>query len=202
MMAKQREEMSTKKKRDKHHEDMAKASLMSPPLNIEPFHLQSEARHEAYQQKVAEQRTIEEEAKKRQMLFRARPLRISSPPPVHHSERAATTPQPFPLKSVTRHEQWQVERRQQLEEEERERQRLMIVKAIPLPRSTYTYSPVTPTSKEKSKQEDEQELDLNSARKKAMEALLNAEEVVSPESEVPPAQDAGYYSLTRKALGI
>jgi hypothetical protein len=202
MMAKRREEMSMKKKRDKHHEDMAKASLMSPPLNIEPFHLQSEARHEAYQQKLAEQRAIEEEEKKRLMLFRARPIRISSPPPVHHSERPATTPQPFPLKSVARHEQWQVERCQQLEEEERERQRLMTVKANPLPRSTYKYSPATPPLKKKSKQGDEEEKDLDSARKKAMEALLNAEELVSPESQMPPAQDAGYYSLTRKVLGI
>jgi hypothetical protein len=202
MMAKRREEMSMKKKRDKHLEDMAKASLMSPPPNIEPFHLQSEVRHEAYQQKMAEQRAMEEDAKKRQMLFRARPLRISSPPPVHHSERPATTPQPFPLKSVARHEQWQVERRKQLEDEERERQRLMTVKANPLPRSTYEYSPVTPPSKNKSKQGGVEEKDLNSARKKAMEALLNEEEVLSPESDVPTAKDSGYYSLTRKALGI
>lgn len=200
MMIKRREEMVLRKKRDKHHEDMAKASMVSPPPNIEPFHLQSEGRHEIYQRQLAEQLAKDEEEKERQMLFRARPLRISSPPPPIHSDRPATTPQPFPLQSLTRHEQWQAERRQQLEEEEKERQRLMIVKAIPLPRSTYKYSPVTPSSQKKLKQGDE-ERDLDSARKRAMEALLNAEEEM-PMSEVSPAQDSGYYALTRKALGI
>jgi hypothetical protein len=135
MMVKRREEIVLKKKSDKHHDDMAKASMVSPPPNIEPFHLQSETRHEAYQRQLAEQLAVEEVEKKRQMLFRARPLRISSPPQPVHSERPATTPQPFPLQSLTRHEQCQAERRQQLEEEEKERKRLMIVKAMPLPRS-------------------------------------------------------------------
>jgi hypothetical protein len=65
VMAKQSEEMlMKKKKRDKHHEDMVKASLMSPPLNVKPLHLQSEVRHKANQQKMVEQQAMGEEAGK------------------------------------------------------------------------------------------------------------------------------------------
>jgi hypothetical protein len=35
---------------------------------------------------------------------------------------------------------------------------------------------------------------LDLAQKRAMEALLNAEEEIT-ENEVPPAQDSGYYTL-------
>ena len=173
-MAKQRQALALRKKREKHQEDMAKASLKSPPPNIEPFHLQSEARHEAYRQHLAEQLAKEEEEMKRQMLFRAKPVRLSDPPTRIHSDRPATTPRPFPLQSVTRHERWREERRLQLDAEEMERQHLMNIKAIPLPKSTYKYSPVTPASQKK-RQEEGEERELDSARKKALEALESAE---------------------------
>ena len=74
---------------------------------------------------------------KEKMLFTAKPLRLSDPPPPIRSDRPATTPRPFALRSVTRHERWRDERRQQLEAEERERQHRMNVKAMPLP-ATFT----------------------------------------------------------------
>jgi hypothetical protein len=75
---------------------------------------------------------------------------------------------------VSRHELWREERRQQLEAEERERQRLMNVKAIPLPDTTYKYTPLTPAPKNN----QHEEMDLDSARKKALAALENAENSV------------------------
>lgn len=174
-LARQKEQLALRKQREKHQEDMAKATLTSPPPNIEPFHLQSEARHEAYQQHLAEQLAQEEEEAKQKMLFTAKPLRLSDPPSPIHSNRPATTPRPFALCSVTRHERWQEERRQQLEVEERERQRLMNVKAMPIPDTTYKYSPVTPASQKK-RSENGEERDLDSARKQAMKALQLAEE--------------------------
>jgi hypothetical protein len=173
-MAKQRERLALQRKREKHQEDMAKACLTSPPANIEPFHLQSEARHKAYQQHLAEQLEAEEEERKRTMLFTAKPLRLSDPPKPIRSNRPATTPRPFALQSVSRHELWREERRQQLEAEERERQRLMNVKAIPLPDTTYKYTPLTPAPKKNQHQEKE----LDCARKKALAALENAENSV------------------------
>lgn len=177
-LAKQKEQLALKRKREKHQEDMAKACLTSPTPNIEPFHLHSEARHEAYQKQLAEQLAQKEEEAKKRMLFTAKPLRLSDPPPPIHSDRPATTPRPFALRSVTRHERWRDERRQQLEAEERERQRLMNVKAIPLPGTTYKYSPVTPASKKKRGNAGSEERDLDSARKRAMEALQSAENEV------------------------
>jgi len=175
-MARQREELALRKKREKHQEDMAKACLSSPTLNIKPFHLQSEERHRAYQQHLAEQLALEEEEKKQNMLFTAKPIRISDPPAPIHSARPATTPRPFALQSVSRHEHCQEERRQQLEAEERERQRLMNVKAMPLPGTTYKCSPVTPAPQKKRNDGNEsEERDLDSARKRAMEALKTAE---------------------------
>jgi hypothetical protein len=173
-MARQRERLALQRKREKHQEDMAKACLTSPPANIEPFHLESEARHKAYQQYRAEQLEAEEEERKRTMLFTAKPLRLSDPPKPVRSNRPATTPRPFALQSVSRHELWREDRRHQLEAEERERQRLMNVKAIPLPDTTYKYTPLTPEPKKN----QHEETDLDSARKKALAALENAENSV------------------------
>ena len=79
-LARQKEQLALRKQREKHQEEMSKATLTSPPPNVEPFHLQSEARHEAYQQHFAEQLAQEEEESKQKMLFTAKPLRLSDPP--------------------------------------------------------------------------------------------------------------------------
>jgi hypothetical protein len=198
--AKEKQAMALRKQREKHHEEMVKASIRSPLAmkSMQPFHLLSESRHEAYQNQLAEQRLHEEQENRRRMSFHAKPLPKLSPAAIKvQSEHPRTEPRPFQLRSLTRHEMAQRSIRQHVQDEERERHSMTKFKARPIPLSTYEYHPVTPGQKkplvqpfspefqlkqravERREFEEyaEHERERDASRKKALQERLQAEEL-------------------------
>jgi len=108
--------------------------------DLKPFTLQSTQRHDAYLQKLVEKRAQEEEEFRRQALFRARSFRSPPAPERIKSDRPTTTPEPFNLKSLSRHAAYEEEQRKKIEADGEETKN-QAFKAKPLPKSTYKYTP-------------------------------------------------------------
>ena len=142
---KQRERTRLRKQHEKHLEEIASATLYSPttPTDPEPFRLSSLIRHENFQRQLEEQRQQELELEKRRRSFLARPVRVTPPPQKIKSQKPLTQPEPFRLNTVSRHEDFEKDRRSKEEATQKENTRLATPKARPLP-NFQTYKPITP----------------------------------------------------------
>jgi hypothetical protein len=124
-------------------------STTTPASTAVPFKLESDRRHEIYQAKFKAKLTDQEAAEKLQRQFRARVF-TCPPPPTQtvKSNKEATTPVPFHLVSLERHEKFTTEMNQKMAEEEEALRRLSNFKANPVPNSTYE-SPISPSHQQK-----------------------------------------------------
>jgi hypothetical protein len=111
--------------------------IPSPPSK--PFVLESSVRHEAHQRQQEEKLRQEEERRHKERLFKARAFKSLPPPdatPLRQHKH--TTPQPFQLESLSRHQTFTDERSKSLQAAEEEQRRLSTFKAKRVPASTYT----------------------------------------------------------------
>ncbi|GKY91130.1 hypothetical protein MPSEU_000085800 [Mayamaea pseudoterrestris] len=103
-----------------------------------PFNLKSANRHEQYQAKLREKLREQEEQEKAQRQFHAKEFKCPPAPESRiKSSKAPTTPAPFQLASLDRHEKFELETKQKLADEDEEMRRLANFKATPVPKSTY-----------------------------------------------------------------
>jgi hypothetical protein len=115
----------------------ATRKIPSPPSK--PFVLESSVRHEAHQRQQEEKLRQEEERRHKERLFKARAFKSLPPPdatPLRQHKH--TTPQPFQLESLSRHQTFTDERSKSLQAAEEEQRRLSTFKAKRVPASTYT----------------------------------------------------------------
>uniref|UniRef100_A0A383VSF2 TPX2 C-terminal domain-containing protein n=1 Tax=Tetradesmus obliquus TaxID=3088 RepID=A0A383VSF2_TETOB len=101
----------------------------------QPFRLQTEARGAHYQDELAARLAAEEARAKRLRRVTARPLPVTidlpAVPPKPET-KPLTLPDPFELKSLSRHEEFEEKRRRQLQEEEEAARRAAEFKARPV----------------------------------------------------------------------
>ncbi|WIA10445.1 hypothetical protein OEZ85_010637 [Tetradesmus obliquus] len=101
----------------------------------QPFRLQTEARGAHYQDELAARMAAEEARAKRLRRVTARPLPVTidlpAVPPKPET-KPLTLPDPFQLKSLSRHEEFEEKRRRQLQEEEEAARRAAEFKARPV----------------------------------------------------------------------
>ncbi|KAF6259590.1 hypothetical protein COO60DRAFT_996071 [Scenedesmus sp. NREL 46B-D3] len=101
----------------------------------QPFRLQTEARGAHYQDELAARLAAEEARAKRLRRVTARPLPVTIDVPAvppKPDKKPLTLPDPFELKSLSRHEEFEEKRRRQLQEEEEAAQRAAQFKARPV----------------------------------------------------------------------
>jgi hypothetical protein len=128
----------------------SEAKRLAVRANAKPFTLHSELRGEQHQRRFQEKLQRELEEQRRLSSFHAREYSAASTPITgarssRRPDRFVTQAQPFQLHCVERHEQYEIERRQQLAAEDEERRRRLQFKAKPVPHSTYASPVATPS---------------------------------------------------------
>lgn len=117
------------------------------PREVKPFELESIRRHEARQKQLEMKHKQEQEEARKKAQFHAREYKaLPSPQPIH-STKPPTTPQPFKLESLQRHEAFQELLNQKVAAEEEEFKKHLVPRARPLPETTYVYKPLSPSDK-------------------------------------------------------
>lgn len=154
-LMREKQQSAAKRLKEKHLEDLKSVDVSTIKTKVEPFSFQTDQRHAKYQELLVESQRRQEEENERLTKFRARPCPESTfareannttGTATAHSHRPATTPEPFNLKSTTRHEVYQQDLQKRIKEEgeklEQEEARMRkSYKALPVPKSTYVSPP-------------------------------------------------------------
>ena len=154
-MVEEKERQAKKRQAERHKALMAQSSVGTSPhhaaSNAKPFNLQSASRHEEFQRKQREKAKQEEEERRKAATFRARKFHAGAPPditPSRHVSNTFTTPEPFQLGSLSRHQEFTQGQRQWLQEQESRQKEEATFRARALPKSTYTPTVISPTSRQ------------------------------------------------------
>lgn len=130
---------------------MQRLNHVSNGSTRKPFQLRSEERHQVYRERLNQRVREQEEESAKARCFKARAFH-ASPPPTLQKTKITTTPQPFNLQGIPRHDAYEMDCVKRLKAEEEERQKeirnRMKANRIPLTHQN-PFTPKLPSSKER-----------------------------------------------------